>query len=283
MIIKQDILDRAGEWRLRPNVVEKDYVLGWLLAGVASLPDMRAHWVFKGGTCIKKCFFETYRFSEDLDFSLLPEAAYTEAEIKEMLGRLAETAREMSGVDFPRDTIRVRTRRDKQGRTTYEGRVAYRGPLNVPTLPRVLFDITAHEPVLDAPASRRPFHPYPDEIPDGLTVQTYSLEELVAEKVRALFERTRPRDLYDVIFLFENHADMVDMGRLHRLFVGKCGAKGLTVPSAAEIVRLAHDAPELRSEWSNMLAHQVPTLPDLDSFLERLPGLIGWIDRPDNL
>ena len=26
--------------------------------------------VFKGGTCIKKCYFETYRFSEDLDFTL---------------------------------------------------------------------------------------------------------------------------------------------------------------------------------------------------------------------
>jgi len=27
-------------------------------------------WAFKGGTCLKKCYFETYRFSEDLDFTL---------------------------------------------------------------------------------------------------------------------------------------------------------------------------------------------------------------------
>ena len=73
MIGKQDIIDRAAEWRLRPEIVEKDYVLGWLLAGVASLPLRR--WIFKGGTSIKKCYFETYRFSEDLDFSLLPDAA----------------------------------------------------------------------------------------------------------------------------------------------------------------------------------------------------------------
>lgn len=26
--------------------------------------------MFKGGTCLKKCYFETYRFSEDLDFTL---------------------------------------------------------------------------------------------------------------------------------------------------------------------------------------------------------------------
>ena len=58
MITKQDILDRAAEWQLRPEVVEKDYVLGWLLAGLATLP-MSALWIFKGGTCVNKCFFET--------------------------------------------------------------------------------------------------------------------------------------------------------------------------------------------------------------------------------
>jgi predicted nucleotidyltransferase component of viral defense system len=75
MIAKQDILDRAREWQLRPSVVEKDYVLGWVLAAIAQHPATSEQWVFKGGTCLKKCYFETYRFSEDLDFSLLPDAA----------------------------------------------------------------------------------------------------------------------------------------------------------------------------------------------------------------
>jgi predicted nucleotidyltransferase component of viral defense system len=60
------------------TIVEKDYVLGWLLAGIATLPEF-ALWVLKGGTCVKKCFFETYRFSEDLDFFLQPDASYTVA------------------------------------------------------------------------------------------------------------------------------------------------------------------------------------------------------------
>ena len=72
MIRKQDILDRAAEWQLRVDVVEKDYVLAWLLAAVASHAETSTDWVFKGGTCLKKCYFETYRFSEDLDFSLTP-------------------------------------------------------------------------------------------------------------------------------------------------------------------------------------------------------------------
>ena len=46
--------------------------LGWFLVAVAEHPQAGSQWVFKGGTCLKKCYLETYRFSEDLDFSLLP-------------------------------------------------------------------------------------------------------------------------------------------------------------------------------------------------------------------
>lgn len=71
MISKADILQRAREWQLTPEVVENDYVLGWILAGIASHPTTKNNWVFKGGTCLKKCVLETYRFSEDLDVTLL--------------------------------------------------------------------------------------------------------------------------------------------------------------------------------------------------------------------
>ena len=85
MIGKQDILDRAAEWQLRPEVVEKDYILGWLLVVLGRHPDTSEHWLFKGGTCLKKCYFETYRFSEDLDFTLAEPAHYGEADLQRIL------------------------------------------------------------------------------------------------------------------------------------------------------------------------------------------------------
>jgi len=63
-------MDFARELGLDPNIVEKDYLLGWLLAGISSHPALKSDSIFKGGTCLKKCFFETYRFSEDLDFTI---------------------------------------------------------------------------------------------------------------------------------------------------------------------------------------------------------------------
>jgi predicted nucleotidyltransferase component of viral defense system len=281
VIQRQDILDRAAEWNLRADVVEKDYVLGWLLAGLGLTPATRAAWIFKGGTCIKKCYVETYRFSEDLDFSLLPEAPYTAEEIGAALEQATRTASELSGIDFPRDLIEVRPRLNQQGESTFQGRIAYRGPLAIPTFPRVLIDITRHEAVLDAPTPRRPFHGYPDDdqFPD-VTVLAYSLHELLAEKTRALYERTRPRDLYDVVYLLENRAEELDPGRLHELFHEKCQNKVLARASVALLLHVIHGDEELKAEWANMLAHQLPQLPPIEDLLARLPRLLPWVDVP---
>jgi predicted nucleotidyltransferase component of viral defense system len=70
LIDRGEILAVATDLGLSPEIVEKDYVLGWLLKGIYSHPSLSSAFIFKGGTCLKKCYFETYRFSEDLDFTL---------------------------------------------------------------------------------------------------------------------------------------------------------------------------------------------------------------------
>jgi hypothetical protein len=77
MISKEEILERARVLSLEPSVVEKDYALGWLLHAIGRHAELSDRWVFKGGTCLKKVHFETYRFSEDLDFTLR-DAAHLE-------------------------------------------------------------------------------------------------------------------------------------------------------------------------------------------------------------
>ena len=278
MISKQEILDRATQWQLQPQVVEKDYVLGWLLAGLSKHPETSKHWVFKGGTCIKKCYLETYRFSEDLDFSLLPDAPSYDAEtLKKILTEVTISTHDESGIDFPEEA-RVDERKNKQGGITFEGRVYYRGPLGAPTSARVKFDITRYEPIIDTPEIRPILHSYPDSL-NVAGVQSYSLHELLAEKTRALYERTRPRDLYDVVYMLENHASLVTPDFLRDLFNKKCSIKSVSLGSSDELIQVVLKSDELRSEWANMLAHQLPSLPPLEDLLKRLPPLLGWLDK----
>jgi len=62
------------------EVLERDYLLSWILAGIARMDELERTLVFKGGTALKKCYFgDGYRFSEDLDFSALEGAPVGEA------------------------------------------------------------------------------------------------------------------------------------------------------------------------------------------------------------
>ena len=88
MIDRREILNIATQTSLTPHVVEKDYILGWMLAGIYAHDELADSWLFKGGTCLKKCFFETYRFSEDLDFTLRNEAHLDEAFLKRVFAEI---------------------------------------------------------------------------------------------------------------------------------------------------------------------------------------------------
>jgi len=66
-----EIQKKARAVGVRDQQIEKDYILSWILQGVAKHSELSKVIVFKGGTVLKKVYFEDYRFSEDLDFTLL--------------------------------------------------------------------------------------------------------------------------------------------------------------------------------------------------------------------
>ena len=61
----------AGGRRIPEAVIERDYVLAWFLTGLAGHP-LREVLAFKGGTALRRCWFQDYRFSEDLDIRIEP-------------------------------------------------------------------------------------------------------------------------------------------------------------------------------------------------------------------
>jgi predicted nucleotidyltransferase component of viral defense system len=280
MISKAEILAHAKDAQLTPEVVEKDYVLGWLLFALGQHPEAGELWAFKGGTCLKKCVIETWRFSEDLDFTLLPGAGYTAVHLRGVLAEVTALCSQESGLAFPSTGSAIRERRNRQGQLTFEASVEYRGPLVFPGSPKIRLDLTQHEPVLRPVQRRAIVHPYSDGLPANTSVNTYALGELVAEKARALWERTRPRDLYDVVLLGTLSRSPEESRALRELASEKFAAKGLSLPTATAIVEKAQRDAELRSEWASMLAHQLPALPSLDEFLSRLPDALSWLSSP---
>ncbi|MBM3359349.1 MAG: WYL domain-containing protein [Betaproteobacteria bacterium] len=278
MIDRQEILEFAGEVGLDPNVVEKDYVLGWMLAGISRHPRTRDSWLFKGGTCLKKCYFETYRFSEDLDFTLLAGSQVDEAFLRATFAEIAQWVYDESGIEFPDAARVVEIYTNPRGNTSAQGRIGYRGPMQRQAdVPRIRFDLTNDERVVRAGERRRVHHPYSDEPAEGIHVLAYCFEEVFAEKLRALAERERPRDLYDVIHL-HRHETGADRAAMVEILRAKCEFKGIAVPTL-ESLRASPQHGALRADWEQMLAHQLPQLPPFDSFWNELPGVFAWLQR----
>jgi len=270
-------MDFAREFGLRPDIVEKDYVLGWVIAGIFNHPALNAEWIFKGGTCLKKCFFETYRFSEDLDFTLTSSEHLQEKFLMDTFAEIADWIYEKSGIEIPSDTIRFEVYENPRGHLSVEGRIGYRGPMQQRgSLPRIKLDLTDDELLALDPIIREVHHPYPDRPEGGIRIQCYSYEELFAEKVRALAERERPRDLYDVVHLYRQDDMKPDRAVVFNTLEKKCQYKGISIPTIQSLENQPERI-ELEAEWGNMLAHQLPILPPFEQFWQELPQVFEWL------
>jgi predicted nucleotidyltransferase component of viral defense system len=279
MISKQEILTLAAELQLQAHVVEKDYALGWLLAGIAAHPAIGPRWVFKGGTCLKKCYFETYRFSEDLDFTLQDAEHLDEKFLSEVFEEIGDWVYDVCGLQLPPEARKFEVFTNPRGKFSAQGRVGYRGPLGrAGDPPRIKLDLAADEVLVLTPVQRPVHHPYSDLPGAGIHVLSYSFEEVFAEKMRALAERQRPRDLYDVVHLYRRQDLQPDRALVRSTLSRKCEFKGIPVPTYAALT----DRPErvaIEVEWEQMLAHQLPTCPPFIEFWQELPAVFAWLNE----
>ena len=61
MILQKDIVTIAEDAGVAKTVIDKDWVLGHFIAALFSIPEITENLVFKGGTCLRKCWFPDYR------------------------------------------------------------------------------------------------------------------------------------------------------------------------------------------------------------------------------
>jgi predicted nucleotidyltransferase component of viral defense system len=201
MISSAELRRLAGAWNADVTLVERDYVLSWVLAGLYRQPALAERLVFKGGTALRKCYFSDYRFSADLDFTLFTRISLPElqSEIEAACRAItAESGLQLAPVD-------LRALRDVPGEEAYQGRIEYTGPLgrlggSQPRIKPVLseaegLDLTIYELLVSPPAYRPVHHPYSDADRLVLSIPAYALEEVLAEKLRAMLRRARARDL----------------------------------------------------------------------------------------
>ncbi len=266
------------------HVVEKDYALSYILAGIAKQDLLSTTLIFKGGTALKKIFFGDYRFSEDLDFSVsnAPKNEMLEKELLKAMNISKELLNQYGAFD-------VQLKRNPENAPHPQGQEAFIVQVKFPWHPishcRIKIEITHDEPVILMPQYKSILHGY-DEIID-CQVASYHIEEVVAEKMRALLQthqklvergwnRPRARDYYDLWRILKNYGNILDLKRLRNTLDKKCKHRNV-------FYKLIEDfftnelVKEARQHWQSTLGVFVKDLPECDFILEESKLFISKI------
>ncbi|MBB71888.1 MAG: hypothetical protein CMF50_05765 [Legionellales bacterium] len=283
MISKQEVFEQANINNLPANTIEKDYVLNWVLAGIAASNILHGKWIFKGGTCLKKCYFKSYRFSEDLDFTIIDSEFLDVQKLVIQFGDIATWIYNHSGIEVPHDKISFEKYNNPRGNLAIDGKIPFKGPLqrrgNFPT---IKLNLTLDEILVEKPIQVKVYHPYSDGNILIDSVYCYSLEEIFAEKLRALLERMSPRDLYDVVNLFFDERWEIKHDNVLSILKKKCHFKNIAVPTL-EQVEASPDKRDLVADWNDMLSHQIADLESFEHYWERLPTVFNWLFSEGNV
>jgi predicted nucleotidyltransferase component of viral defense system len=215
--------------------------------------------VFKGGTVLKKLYFEDYRFSEDLDFTLINNARLPDGQeisneqIFEWFRETFEYIKEEANI--PLEIIGNNEHEDG-GINFY---ISYIGPLGGQgNNKRVKIDISRSEQLVFEPVMKDVFIGYTDMEEHQLLC--YPLEEVLVEKMRSVMQRMQGRDFYDIWYLLEQHRMDVDFYLSE--FETKCKSKELNHTDFPK--KLAERFPQYKGRWQSSMSEQIKDLPDFD-------------------
>jgi predicted nucleotidyltransferase component of viral defense system len=253
------------------ETVLKDYAIGHLLSAIAGEQSVTDSLIMKGGTALKKLYFGDYRFSEDLDFTAEggPRGAALEDALRAVASRAQETLSSKGPFAVVVDRV-VHRDPHPHDQESFAFRVQY--PWQRRPLCLVKLEVTVDEAILLLAPARPIIHGYGEELTGA--VRAYSLEEIVAEKLRALLQnearrgergwvRPRCRDLYDLWRILGNPLAVLDLAAIRRILPAKCAVRDVRFGSAADFFPAAL-VDVIRTGWDADLAPLVLDLPPAD-------------------
>lgn len=177
-------------------IAEKDYFLA-LVSKIIYDSSLRDKLVFKGGTALHHCYLNQMRFSEDLDFTSL-DRDITINDVKKVLE--------------PYEFLSIKKEYTSNATIKLE-RLTYNGPLGQLNSLKVEIDFIQNV-ILPAKDLE-----YKNIWKVDTKVKVMDIREMVAEKIRAISDRARYRDFYDLFQILKNY--QIDLKEITELIKQK--------------------------------------------------------------
>lgn len=255
MIQPKEINKVAAANRVNDRQIEKDYVLSWVLYAISKNNILNKALVFKGGTVLKKAYFEDYRFSEDLDFTLIDESV-TNEQIKTEFNNLFDFIKEEANMDMRIDEKKWTIHETGSPQFYIDYVASLQGNMGSRDLK---IDITRGE-ILETEIEHRTIYRNYSDLEEDFKLQCYSLAEVLIEKMTALMGRTEPRDLYDFWYLTEIEGINID----EHIFPFYNKAENKKHDPKLLIEKVLKKETAFKRDWEKKLASQIHDIPKYD-------------------
>jgi predicted nucleotidyltransferase component of viral defense system len=238
------------------NQVEQDLILSRLIVAIAADDLLGPELAFRGGTCLHKLHLGSpLRYSEDLDY-----VRRTNSGIGPYLDALRRVATDIG--------------LDEHGRDLHGPMVQARFDA-VPTsgtgLIRVKVEINVGETEAFLPRQKIPYSVASPWWHGEAEIDTFALEELLATKLRALFQRNKGRDLFDLWHVL-THLDP-DPGVIVETFGHYMGEREFTFPELARNLEAKLEDRDFRDDVLQLVTDRpdgYDPIAAADALMERL-------------
>ena len=239
MVSKEDIIRIAREKDLPLGTIEKDFVLTYVLRKIYE-SDLKDKLIFKGGTALHKLYLHK-RISVDLDFTEFKPIDFSELkkiiEDKDIDSKIKETNKTDNSIKIV---------------LSYTSVLEYKNSITL--------DISKREkPILEL-ITKNVSSPYFKDI----EVLTFQLEELIAEKIRAIVQRNKPRDFLDLYYILTK--SKLDLKK--SIEIAKQKLKAVNDKYSKE--KIFEDLKTVRSLWEQDLREILPDVPDFEKVVNKL-------------
>jgi predicted nucleotidyltransferase component of viral defense system len=261
MIKPGEIQKKANQSRVRDRQIEKDYIITWILFGIWRNKLIFNNLVFRGGTALKKAYFPGYRFSEDLDFTLIDSSISNEILFSEF-DKIFEFIKEEANIKLEKKDVQ-----EYKSGESLSFHINYVGPLGGSLGNKDLkIDITRNEILEFETIDRRIFAAYSDLTKHEFKIKCYQLSEILIEKMTALLGRTIPRDLYDLWYLVKY--ERMNLYDYYYEFERK--AENKKYKPEEFIGKVLSKEQIFKRDWNNNLRNQIQELPDFNEVMREL-------------
>lgn len=283
--LRKKLEEASRKTSLRLDIIQQDYLLSWALIGIYEHPILKNSLSFKGGTCLKKCYFGNYRFSQDLDFTAKTSLPKSEDLLHLLLEVTRNTQKQMN--EFAPILLFLNKYEEKNPHP--DGQDAFtinaQFPWQREPLTKIMIEISREETLVFPTVSKKLIHDYEEPIESN--IQVYSLEEIILEKLRAILQhtkkiherdwnRSRSRDYYDLWRIFTSFEKHLSLENARHLLSLKCQNKDVTFKNIDAFFdeKMIFN---VQKTWNQWLSPLISNLPDSKKILTDLKIKIGEI------